>query len=200
MGLDFVVPILGGVKLYVFVLIFVFLIMMFGRRLVAWIGSITRLKLPFGEIERRAETAGASRSLSEMGADMAALAVRLDQSMKTINERIDENNKNVSKNSMRLDERIFIVDGALERTEQRVQKLELSLSSILLDQQKTMFYNASLPEEDRMLAGLTYLARGGNHSTAERVKQFTKDNPITYRTIEAVRPDLSLGKILEVVQ
>jgi hypothetical protein len=104
----------------------------------------------------------------------------------------------ISKNSERIAENAKAVEAVAAISKRMMAKLEtalLDIEGLRMDQLKTIFWSTGQPPEERLIAGLKYVSRGGNHTTRAAVIKMAKERVEMYKVIVASQPELRLSKI-----
>jgi hypothetical protein len=68
------------------------------------------------------------------------------------------------------------------------------LSSVECEDLKQSFYLEPLPKDERLIAGLKYVYRGGNGSVREDVARFVAENPEVYKGVITRFPRWALAR------
>ena len=87
-----------------------------------------------------------------------------------------------------MSDRIAGVEAYTKRNHARLDSVEMILTELKLRASKQMLYNESMPKVQRVIAGLQYLADGGNGETKPYVIELCRNNQTVYRTVAQANP------------
>jgi glycerophosphoryl diester phosphodiesterase len=106
------------------------------------------------------------------------------ESKKRSMEKIDANAKQIAENTK-----------SIEILTKMLKEIVLKVDDFRLDQLKVIFWTINLPIEERLIAGLKYIAAGGNHDTKTETIKLAKENLSLYKMIIKLKPELKLKEI-----
>jgi hypothetical protein len=87
---------------------------------------------------------------------------------------------------------IRAVDTKVDNLIKEMAEILADVKDMAIDQQKQLFYDKDQPDMDRLIGGLKYIYRGGNHDTKNDVINFSEQHPDIYKTILRLKPELRI--------
>lgn len=157
----------------------------------AWVKKIRKIKTPIMELD-----------IDDMDSSSATLSLQIKAQTDILMQRADDNAKNIISNNNRIEkvaetvkERITTVNEYMQKTDNNIKRIEDLLVNVTLDQKKHMVWNESLPIDERIYAGLSYISMGGNHTTRERTIELCRQYPDMYRMAVRAKPKFALKEL-----
>jgi hypothetical protein len=83
---------------------------------------------------------------------------------------------------------------AVCRVTEDVKAVSRRVAGIELEGLKQSFYLAPLPKDERLIAGLKFVRRGGNGAVRKDVADFVRENPDVYADVIARYPQWAVGQ------
>jgi hypothetical protein len=145
------------------------------KKLFSWLFRLFK-KIKFGKLEIETRD-------QESAIDPATPCPYADSKKRSM-EGIEKNAKQIAENSK-----------AIETLTATLKEMMAKVDDFRLDQLKIIFRMESQTLEERMFAGLKYVAAGGNSGTKAALIEMARERQITYNTIITIKPELRLKEI-----
>jgi hypothetical protein len=82
----------------------------------------------------------------------------------------------------------------VERLNEDVKSIDRRVSSVECESLKQSFYLGLLPKDERLIAGLKFVHRGGNGAVRKDVATFVQENPNVYMDVISRYPQWALAQ------